>query len=92
MKKRTKYIVFYLSGILCGVITPLKPEVDSPFIYLWAYGLLIVCLTALVFLILLPIPTNKREKVIARAEFRKFINTWGGNAGGIGGLPQNHAL
>ena len=79
MKKRTKYIVFYLSGILCGVITPLKPEVDSPFIYLWAYGLLIVCLTALVFLILLPIPTNKRERAIARIQLREELKknaTW----------------
>lgn len=92
MKKRTKYIIFYLSVIVGLIISQFKPTHHSPLGDLWAWSLLILGLNALVFLILTLIPTNKREKVIARAEFRKFINTWGGNAGGIGGLPQNHAL
>ncbi|MDE5567140.1 MAG: hypothetical protein K2J12_01735 [Muribaculaceae bacterium] len=86
MKKRTKYIVFYLSAIIGLIISWFKPTHESPLGYLWAWTLLILGLNALVFLILTLIPTNKREKVIARAEVRKELENYGGFGSLRGGM------
>ena len=86
MKKRTKYIVFYLSATIGLIISWFKPAPDSPFVNLWASTLLILGLTGLVFAILLLIPTNKRERAIARAELRKELENYGGFGSLRGGM------
>lgn len=92
MKSKTKVIISSISFFVMIATLPIMEALNNYYLMVADLILAFVSAFSFVFFGIFTMFPNKREKVIARAEFRKFINTWGGNAGGIGGLPQNHAL